>query len=156
MSPRPKNRRLLRNYFPDPEFQFKFLRFVLLTSLVPVVVTVVALGYFIHENYQILIELAGVDEPVRRTLYQELFALIVGIGSVFSVYLVAVLVLGVVFSHRVGGALYAVRRTIRDINSGKQAQLELREKDEFQGLVSDFNTMVATLRAEAIQKRTGT
>ena len=142
-----KSRRRVKNFFPDPKFQFKFLRFVLFTSFVPILITGFGIGYFVHQNYTLLVDYVGPDEAVRRTLYAELRTLITGIGVVFTFYFLAVLALGVVFSHRVAGALYAVRRTLRELNEGKDVRLQFRDKDEFQELVSEFNAVAEKLKS---------
>ncbi len=141
-----ENRRSSRNYFPEPKFQFRFLRFLLLGSLVQIGTTCAVLYYFLKQNYQILVQYAGLDEEVQNILYHELRLLISMISATFVVYLAGVAVLGVLFSHRIAGAVYALKRTIKAINDGKDVQLRLRQDDEFQDLVEGFNQMVSRLR----------
>lgn len=142
-----ENRRSSRNYFPEPKFQFRFLRFLLLGSFVQCAATCAILYYFLRQNYQILVQYAGLEAPVQNILYHELRILISMIAATFVVYLAGVACLGVLFSHRIAGAIYALKRTIKAINDGRlDAQLSIRQDDEFQDLVENFNKMTKALR----------
>lgn len=142
-----ENRRSSKNYFPEPKFQFRFLRFLLLGSLVQIGATCAILYYFLKQNYQILVQYAGLDASIQNILYHELRILISMVAATFVVYLAGVAVLGVLFSHRIAGAVYALKRTIKSINEGRDAKLKLRMDDEFQELSDEFNQMVSQLRA---------
>lgn len=144
-----ENRRLSRNYFPEPKFQFRFLRFLLLGSVVQILATCAVLHYFLRQNYVLLVEYAGLDSEVRAILFRELRYLVAAIGATFVVYLAAVAVLGVLFSHKIAGAIYALKRTIKEINEGKDSVLKLRQGDEFKELADNFNQMVANLKQTA-------
>lgn len=148
-----QNRRRSRNYFPEPKFQFRFLRFLLLGSVVQIVVTCLILYYFLNQNYQILVQYAGLEDDIKTILFSELKVLIGMVTLTFMAYLGGVLVLGVLFSHRIAGAIYALKRTIKSINEGHDVQLRFREGDEFQDLVENFNRMVIQLKAGADKPR---
>lgn len=141
-----ENRRRTRNFFPEPRFQFRFLRFLILGSLVQIGATCAILYYFLKQNYVLLVEYAGLDNEIRTILFRELKVLIAVISATFAVYLVGVAVLGVLFSHRIAGAIYALKRTIKEINEGKDTLFRLRQGDEFQDLVDSFNLMVKSLK----------
>ena len=141
-----ENRRRTRNYFPEPKFQFRFLRFLMLGSLVQIAATCTILYYFLNQNYVLLVQSTGLDPEIETILFRELRILITVIGATFGVYLVGVAGLGVIFSHRIAGAIYALKRTIKEIIEGNDAKLRLREGDEFQELVDNFNLMVKNLK----------
>lgn len=148
-----ENRRLTRNYFPEPKFQFRFLRFLLLGSIIQIFATCAILYYFLNQNYSLLVEYAGLDAEIKAMLFRELRVLIAVIGGTFAMYLVGVAVLGVLFSHRIAGAIYALKRTIKDINDGKDVLFRLRQGDEFQELVDGFNSMVKKLKGTNASSR---
>src|SRR5476651_1006981 len=118
-----ENRRRTRNYFPEPKFQFRFLRFLMFGSLVQIGATCAILYYFLEQNYVLLVQSAGLDHEIRTILFRELRILMTVIGATFFVYLVGVAALGVLFSHRIAGAIYALKRTIKEINEGNDSQL---------------------------------
>jgi len=142
-----ENRRSSKNYFPEPKFQFRFLRFLVFGCLVQIGVTCGILYYFVGQNYQILVQYAGLDTTVQNILYHELRLLISLVAGTFVVYLAGVTMLGLMFSHRIAGAIYAMKRTIKAISEGRDAKLTLRAGDEFQDLTDSFNQMVSQLKA---------
>ena len=148
------NLRQSKNYFPQPKFQFKFLRFLLIGASLQMSATCAILYYFLRDNYEILVTYAGLDVEITDILFRELRVLIALIGTTFFGYLIALTVLGVMFSHRVAGVIFALQRSIKDINEGKNVRLKLRRSDEFQELTESFNEMaekLQTLREDALK-----
>jgi len=145
MPPR-KSRRLVRNYFPEPQFQFRFLRFLVVGSVLQIIATCAILFYFLRQNYLLLVKYAGLEPPITEMLFGELRFLVITIAITFSLFLLGTTLLGIAFSHRIGGAVFAIKRTIRAIIDGKDEQLHLREGDEFRDLVDSFNLMVKVLK----------
>ncbi len=141
-----ENRPLRRNYFPEPQFQMRFLRVLVLGALVQMVLTGGILYHFLRENYTLLVKYAALEEPMAELLYHELGVLIAEISATFFAYLIGLTILGVRYSHQVAGVISALKRTIQQINDGKEAYLELRPGDEFKDVQDGFNTMVKTLR----------
>lgn len=119
----------------------------MLGSLVQIAATCAILYYFLNQNYVLLIKSTGLDPEIETILFRELRILVTVIGATFGVYLMGVAGLGVLFSHRIAGAIYALKRTIKDINEGNDSKLRLREGDEFQELVDNFNLMVKNLKS---------
>lgn len=142
-----ENRRHTRNYFPEPKFQLRFLKVLVVGAILQMGLTSAILYSFLRENYTLLVKYAGLDEQITNLLYSELKFLIAAIAATFFLYLVGLTLLGIVFSHRIAGVMYAIKRTIRFINQGKDVQLKLRTKDEFQDVQDEFNAMVKNLRA---------
>lgn len=141
-----QNRRKTTNYIPEPKFQFRFIRVLVLGSFVQMALVCAILYYFLGENYRILVKYAGLEPDVTNVLYRELRVLVGVLVSVFTLHLLAVGVLGVLFSHRVGGAVYAMKRTMADLVEGKDVKLKLRKGDEFQEVADLFNEMVDVLK----------
>ncbi len=142
-----QDRRKTRNYFPEPHFQFRFLRFLMIGSILQICATCAILYYFLRENYVVLVQYGGLEQDIQDILYRELRVLISLVSGTFIFYLAAVLILGIFFSHRIAGAIYATKRTIKAISEGKDEKLRFRNGDEFQDLVEGFNRMVSQLRA---------
>ena len=142
-----------RNYFPEPRFQMRFLTFLVAGSVIQILATVFILYYFLSQNYLFLVKYAGLDTQITQLLSHELRVLIAVIGLTFAIYLVGTVVLGVLFSHRIAGVIYALKRTIHAIEEGQDVKLNLREKDEFQDLVNAFNAMVERLKSQGSVRR---
>jgi len=150
-----ENRRKTSNIIPEPQFQFRFVRFLLVGSMVQIALFSLILGYFLNENYTILVKYAGLEPEITQILYRELRGLIGVLGLVFVLQLVGTTVLGLSFSHRVAGAVYAFKRTISQIVAGEDAEIRLRKNDEFQELADSFNHMVRQLKAGSASRRAG-
>src|SRR4051794_588542 len=88
-----------RNYFPEPKFQWRFLRFLILGALIQITATVGILYYFLHQNYVLLVKFAGLEPPITALLFHELKVLIAVIAVTFCLYLAGLAVLGLFFSH---------------------------------------------------------
>ncbi len=140
------NRRHVRNYFPEPAFQKRFLLFLIGGSFLPITASLAVLYYFLRENYLLLIKYAALEKQVAELLMRELNILIAVIGFLFLGYLVAITLFGIAFSHRIAGVIFAVKNACRLIAEGTETTLRLRRKDEFRDLANEFNNMVAALK----------
>lgn len=132
----------------------KFLSLLIGGLIVQTVVTCVLVTYFVRENYTLLVTYGALDAELTQVLYRELSFLIAGISASFLFFLLGSCLLGVIFSHRIAGPIFALKRTIRSILNGEDVELNFRNRDEFRELVDSFNEMVRSLRRGEI-KRTG-
>ncbi len=148
-----ENRRKSTNYFPEPRFQFRFLKFLLIGSALQIIATCWILYYFLQQNYQLLAQYAGLDAEILSVLHREVNVLITIIGVTFILYLAGVAMLGILFSHRIAGVVYALKRTIRELEDGKDVELKVRQGDEFQDLVDSFNTLIRRLKTAPNNKQ---
>ena len=85
-------------------------------------------------------------------LNQQLHTLIALFAGVFFIYLTAVLLMGIFFSQRIGGVIFAIKRTLNDIDSGRYSELKLRRNDEFQDVMDAFNRVVRRLKENEEEK----
>ena len=139
------NRRQWVNLLPDPKFQLKYVGILVATSAIPVLATCGILGYFLRENYVLLIKYGALDPGLTQALMRELELLLLGVGGTFLLFLSGIAFMGVVFSHRIAGVIYAIKRSCAEICQGNKVKLKLRRYDEFQELADSFNKMVDTI-----------
>ncbi len=144
------NRRKISNFFVEPRFQLRYLGFLLGSTLVPTLICAGVLAYFVRQNYMLLINYAALDPEITSLLLWELKFLSIVIGVTFLCFFAAISVLGVVFSHRIAGVIYNTRKTCREISTGKNTELKLRNRDEFQELSTDFNAMLRSLKGNKL------
>lgn len=147
-----ENRRRTHNYFPEPKFQLRFLSLLVVGAFVQMALVGAVLTHFLRENYTLLVKYAALDETITALLNHELKFLVAVIAGTFLCYLIGLTLLGIAFSHRVAGVMYALKRTIRQILEGKDVYLKLRAKDEFQDVQDAFNRMVKALKEGKIHK----
>lgn len=146
------NRRKLINYFIEPSFQLRYLAFLVGSSFVPILATAGIISYFLRQNYLLLVNYAALDPDITSLLMWELKFLIAVIGVTFFCFFLVIVGLGIVFSHRIAGVIYKLRKTCKEISGGSQIELKFRNKDEFQDLAKDFNEMVRTLRGKSFSQ----
>lgn len=148
----PPLKRSSRNFFPEPRFQFRFLGFLFLSAFVQITLTALVVGYFMNQNYEILVKYGGLEPEVQAVLKREFRMLVVVLATTFTLHLLATLAMGVFFSHRVAGAFFALKRTMKRILAGEQVELKMRQKDEFRELIDLFNEMVRALKTGNFRK----
>jgi len=141
------------NYFVEPGFQLRYIALLVFSSFIPVLITAVLVSYFLRQNYLLLVDYAALDPDVTALLMWELKFLITIIGVTFFCFFIAVSVLGVLFSHRIAGVIYNLRRTCNDIAKGKDRELKFRKKDEFRDFADDFNKMIRSLKRKSVTRK---
>lgn len=149
----PPLKRSSRNYFPEPRFQLRFLGFLFVSAFIQITLTGLVLGYFLNQNYEILVKYGGLEPEIQAVLKREFRMLIGVLAATFFVHLCATLALGVFFSHRIGGVIYALKRTMTRIINGEEVVFNLRQKDEFRELIDLFNQMVSSLKSRATGRK---
>jgi methyl-accepting chemotaxis protein len=89
------------------------------------------------------------DRLVRDSVFleQQQRTLLVGLVAVLGLLVVGVGVLGIVFTHKVAGPIFKMKRLLREVGSGKLVVRErLRKGDELQHFFEVFEKMVSELR----------
>lgn len=93
----------------------------------------------------------GVTVQAAKSTDGVAWLLLVG-GS--AVFLVGVLAIGILESHRTAGAAYAIRRAIDQLRHGETgARVRLRRGDHLQDLARAVNDLAETLDAERAGRR---
>ncbi len=73
------------------------------------------------------------------------------VGS--AVFLVGVVLIGVLESHRTAGAAYAIRRAVEAIREGRrEIRIRLRRGDHLQDLAKAINELAETIDAERLRR----
>lgn len=149
----PSNR-LFTNYFPEPRFQLRLIGLLIAGSLVQITFASGILYYFLRQNYTLLVQYAQLDSEITALLYRELKLLVMILAANFLLFLTGTLIVGTLFSHRVAGPLYALKRTLKSHLEGKPQPLHFRKKDEFQEIAQLFNAVVLSQEKLAAKKTT--
>ena len=146
MSESPSNRRKLKNYLINPTYQLKYIFWLALTGFVLFVFYAVNIYFHIKENYSILVELSPMTAEAKHQLYHELDSLIFKLGLGSMGFLVGVIFIGLVMSHRTAGPLYHFKRVFDSIKDGAMdSRIRLRPKDDFLDVAQSFNEMMDQL-----------
>ena len=141
-----RNRRKLSNFFPEPKFQLKYISLVVGSSLFVAVFTLGILGYFLRQNYIVLVKYASTDPQLTESLMWE-FNFLLGVMSLcFLFFLAGLTLISIIFSHRVAGVVFVLKRAFNQVAQGERVVLKFRKHDEFKDLETSFNNMMETLR----------
>jgi len=142
-SKRSENRR--KTYLVDKEFQIKFiLRFCLVVLIVSLVVEIL-LFFFSQKSATVAIE--NTQVIVKKTsdfllplLIQTLVIVSIFCGS-------AVFVLALLFSHKISGPLYRLKKEINKLKEADfRRNFSIRKSDELKDLAESLNQMCKALK----------
>ncbi|MBW2645608.1 MAG: hypothetical protein JRE23_05440 [Deltaproteobacteria bacterium] len=132
-----KKKRL--NYLIDKSFQLRLL----FMTLISLVVFTIFVGWqvfyamwpiIVREAPTFRIEIIRADFLLRLLHFSVPVLLVIG-------------VLVIIFSHRIVGPIYRVKRALDDLIAGKDVQeIRFRENDEFQSLVPRINKVIQLVK----------
>lgn len=147
---REHKKRFFRTYIINRSFQFKFIAFALLNSVVLTIIYFFAAFFFV-QNFRTHISLVGFDQHAALSELisaQTDFYFRVMLWS-FLIVGVVTICLGVWFSHRIAGPLYRLRMSFQQMASEKKLGfIYFRKKDFFQEIATEFNGVVKNINEE--------
>ncbi len=152
---RDMERRKLKNFVVNPQFQIRYVFWVVVSGLVMVLFNASIFYHFTRENYLLLVDMAPMSAEARAHLFRELNDVLLRLGGFSFLFLGIVAMLGVVLSHRAAGPLYHFKRVFADIRAGKRdTRVFLRPYDDFRDVADEFNGMMDSLVGEAKHDKT--
>lgn len=145
----PLNQRQAKNYLLQPQVQVKLgLYNVLLSAVFGGAVFLLLRGH--QERVQGLLDLlvASVPPEIQARLDTQFQSFAVWLALVVLVFVVASVLVSVVFTHRMVGPTYAFRRQLSELTAGNYAaRVHLRRDDAFVEVADDLNRLAAALQA---------
>jgi methyl-accepting chemotaxis protein len=142
-----------RNYLSKKGFQFRLIGKLLFIAAVATVLSIVttSLLYYKLSNVpfkgDIPFYYVTDDIPQGKGVPTALDVLIPGLLVCGVVMVAFTLFLGIVFTHRIAGAIYRIQKSCVDIGEGDLSMnVRLREKDELHDMANDLNGMVKKIR----------
>lgn len=133
----------------DPQFQFQFIRRVVMLALLIVMASLFLLAityYFSLDIQTVIVQPLPLAIPELATPTQEpasiVSILLPVIVICIAVTLAVTLVFGIVLSHRMAGPLFRIRRELAEMETGNlSGEVHLREKDDFKSLAQSVNSL---------------
>jgi methyl-accepting chemotaxis protein len=144
-TPRRRRKKILL----EKDFQYRFtLRLCLLSGLLFALFTGISL-FFIKLSYEMLIQSALIQMPeMVSKLRWEFRSLSTGMLINWALFVGAMFVLGVLYTQRIAGPVYAIRRKLQEFSKVLiPHKIKLRTHDEFHSLENSYNEAM-----EALQK----
>jgi methyl-accepting chemotaxis protein len=141
-----QNRR--RTYLINPRFQWRFIGFMAVVSLLAISILFVSnILFFRNMEHEALSVGLTRDNPYFDFLQEQKSALSMLYFAVSGVVFVLMMGLGILYSHRIAGPLYHLDRKMRRIASGEEpSPVNFRRRDQFAELAESFNAMIVKLR----------
>lgn len=125
----------------EKDFQYRFtLKLCLISGLLFAVFTGISL-FFIKLSYEMLIQSALIQMPEMVTkLRWEFRSLSMAMFVNWALFVGAIFAVGVLYTQRIAGPVYALRRKFQDFPKDLKLQrLRLRKGDEFRSLEVSYN-----------------
>jgi methyl-accepting chemotaxis protein len=143
MGNRPKFR---RNWFPLPKFQIRFLIFLVCLVLFQVGATSYVVFGLLKKNQALIDFCSRSALNLGLTLNSQVTGYLILISLVQLAFLAVAFALSVLFSHRIGGPVFALQRAIENAAAGTVSPLKIRENDEFKEIVDSYNKWINSLK----------
>ena len=143
--PKPKSRkdRSIKNLILFPKYQFKIFFMTVISGFLLICMNSLVFYSFTKENYKILVDLSPMEDVVKHQLYLELNQIILLLTAASTASLILFGLLAIYLSHKTAGPLYRLKKEFKEIHSGKRGnKIFLREGDDFQEVMDDFNQVI--------------
>jgi nitrate/nitrite-specific signal transduction histidine kinase len=148
--PAGKAKRSIKNYFLQPLLQVKLGMYCIILS----VLFAVGLGVIIYLNFAELVNsvvlMTDLEEDVRDLFLSYWKSTQIWVYLVFIVYLLATILVSVLYTHRLVGPTIAFKRHIRSLNEDRfNARTYLRKGDAFGDVADELNRLSEKLEKGA-------
>jgi hypothetical protein len=141
------NKQLRKKIIVNPPLQFKLMFLILLSIIIPALLTFTTLFFFIN---RILIDAQINNEMVYNALLFMSHKVYVVLFSGFLLITLLLLIWGTLFMHRIVGPLYRLGKELDTFIEGKPvSKIHFRKNDSFSWLAEKINCLL-----ERIPKKT--
>ena len=138
--------RKARNLLLKPVLQLKLALYVLLLSLTFALITVLFGKLYFEQTFVTLVENTTQAEYIQAVITQQIHGFKSLSLLLFAVYVVLVVVLATVYTHRMIGPTLPIMRHIKAMKDGFYShRVKLRHYDCFQELADELNALAETL-----------
>lgn len=140
-------RRKFRNLWLNSQFQGQYIRGLIGSSFLVMIGYGVVFYLHIKENYDTLVKLSPVSDEIKGELYHELNQIVFYLAGVSILFLISVGWIGLIYSHRVAGPLFKIKKVCKEICDGNSsARIKLRPNDAFRDVAEQLNLLIDTLQ----------
>ena len=149
-----RDQRKIKNFLLQPLLQVKLGIYSILLSVAFSGMLVALLYFKLNRFYHFVLELTNKRDDVTFLLNAYVAELSWWVAGCIAVFLVANVVISIVYTHRLVGPTYAFRRHTQDLTKGKYtSRVVLRKGDAFKELADDLNHLAEALDGSAGKRR---
>ena len=131
-----------RTTFIKKNLHIRYMMLIILSVLCGLAIMTFELTATLDElfdNYPVLMQ----------PLYDQFLPLAAGFAYKIAIYLLLVIIISAILSHKMAGPVYRIEQTCKDIAKGDFSQrVRLRQGDQFTELQDEFNKMMDRVEAE--------
>lgn len=148
----PKYQRSIRNFLIEPMAQVRMgLRVIVIAMAFLVAMTlVITSGFF--TQYTMLIDTnfqPGAGSSAGDLVMEVFFRHTIALSVIFVTFIIVLIGAVIYYTHRIYGAMVALRRFIDDLSAGNyDKRCQLRATDELQSLAESLNGLAQTLQTK--------
>jgi len=140
-------RRKARNFLLKPGIQLRLPLYVLLLSFTFVLLAMLFGNLYFEQTYITLLQTTNQSEYVQRVLARQTQEFRLLAMLLLSGYVLLVIVVTVVYTHRLIGPAIPMLRHVRALQEGRYThRLNLRRHDTFIELAEELNRLAETLQ----------
>jgi methyl-accepting chemotaxis protein len=141
-----KEHRKARGLLLKPALQLKLALYVLLLSLTFVLVTVLFGKLYFEQTFVTLVENTTQAEYIQAVITRQIHSFKSLSLLLLAVYAVLMVVLAMVYTHRMIGPMLPITRHVKALKDGFYGhRVKLRRHDCFQELADELNALAETL-----------
>jgi len=145
----PNENRKVRNFLLKPALELKLALYFLLLSFAFVLITVLFGKLFFEQTYITLIENTTQADYINAVIGQQIHQFKSLSLLLLVAYVVSVVVLAAVYTHRMIGPMIPIKRHVKALQDGLYSRrVKLREYDCFQELADELNVLAETLEKQ--------
>jgi len=141
-----KAKRHVRNFLLQPLLQVKLGLYAILLSVLFAAALAGIIYYNFHDLVNSIVLLTDAEDEVRELFTSYWYGAQLWIYLCFGIYLLATVLLSVLYTHRLVGPTIAFRRHIRNLSEGRyNARTFLRKGDAFAEVADELNHLSEVL-----------
>ena len=154
VSNNPKSRRSFKNVALQPMLQVKIGIYCIFIS----VFLGLSVGGIIYLNmrqfFQVIVELTGAQDEVKGLMLDYMKPAVIEVGIAIGLYIIAIIFVTLLYTHRFVGPTIAFRRHIQMISKGNyKYKTILREGDAFSEVANDLNSLSELLESRSLDAK---
>lgn len=144
-----KNVRRMRNYLLNPLLQVKLGIYTIGLTILFSVVFAFATSYLFGELISLVLEVTELQEEVTAIFREKVSEANKYLFLIIAFYLVSVITVTILYTHRLIGPTIAFKRHVRELISGNyDSKVILRKRDAFNELAIELNNLADKLKTK--------
>lgn len=129
-----------KRYFIKGSLQVKYLRFIILSMIFPVLLVSGCLYYLI---FNIVAQEIAIPESIAYTLFPAVRRVNIIILIGFPVIFIIMLIWAILLSHRIAGPIHRLQKELERISKGDfSVRIKFRRKDEIGQIAEGINKVL--------------